>query len=190
MNDAVCISDNSVGTSLLRWDGINRSPVQAIGSTSPTLDNDSIAFTYNNTSGNIVAYVKIGSSAAKSVNVVEPSTFRTIAEINGSTLAVTMLATHANQFVIYNPTSPAVTGQQITVCTGLPAGTEVEIFNATANPLTIIPNASGGGYAAGNILSVGSNKNSVAYGCAVLKVWKTGDSSSAPTYLLIGALSA
>lgn len=83
------------------------------------------------------------------------------------------------------------TVQTITMCTGLQPGVEIEIFNASGFPVTILPSvAVAGQYIAGTIQSVSDMTKIANKGAAVIKVWRTGSTTVAPTIMLIGSLVA
>lgn len=75
------------------------------------------------------------------------------------------------------------------MCNGLQPGVEIEIFNASGFPVTMLPSpAVAGQYLQGQILSVSSMRSIANNGAAIIKVYRLGGTTVAPTIMLIGSL--
>ena len=103
MTNAVCVS-NSAGDPCLRWDGTNRSGLQAVGPTKPTMDAGSMAFTYHATAAQLVA------------------TYRRVGEATDVTIRLNDVQTLSDTVTGINTTLGGLTGQgQGTIGTGVRA---------------------------------------------------------------------
>ena len=201
--DATCdaiISGTSTNSSrvLMKWLTGSKSAIQSVDDattlTTLTLPANNLAFGYTTTP--LPTLVSMFSDASGTKQTLYHSMYRPMLDltnISTSSNVCNLTTACANRFCVYAVSTGITSAQSINLCYGFEAGTEIEIFNNSANTLAIVPFAANTTtapfYAAADLFSVSQNRNINAYGAAVIKVYKKGDAVIKPTFFLIGSLS-
>ena len=205
---SVLLCNNEAQTSneavLLQWPSGKRSAIQAINAQGsvPTLSLDeTMCFGYDSANNALTANIRVSNTKNIVLNLKEAAAatpvYRSIVTVTTATVTL-VAATHANAFVVYNPSgSTSGTTQSIKLPTGLEIGVEIEIFNRTAFSVTILPSDATGPLLVGQITSLNGLTKITARGAAIVKVFTStngtapdGTTACGPEYFLIGALTS
>jgi hypothetical protein len=177
---------------MMQWKNSSRSAVQSVEQATSSfaamsLPNESLSFGYTATPP---ALVSMFSDAVGQKYTLSHNPYRAIYDIPVTPTDQVVTSSYLNMFCVYQPTTSTAT-QTITLCHGLSSGAEIEILNRSANPVTIVaPAAVTNQWAAGVIESPSSYRKITPQGCALIKVYRTGNSTTAPLFFLMGSIQS
>ena len=83
------ISGRTAADTWMQWDGTNRSAVQAIGKTLPTLGANTLCLTYAESPNKLIATIQNGAGVTSTVNILDASSYALVSSlINGSNIGL------------------------------------------------------------------------------------------------------